>query len=307
MRASFLFLLVSTLGTSYATALGPVRRSVTALSAVELASFAPYTQFARAAYCGSDALKDWSCGEACDAVSDFEPTLVGGNGNDVQYFFVGYWPSEDAIVVGHEGTDPTQFESILTDIDVLQDNLDADLFPNVSSDVYVHGGFKDAHASTASEILTEVQSLIKSKGTSNLVFVGHSLGGALAELDGLFFALNIPSATIKVRTYGTPRVGNSAFAELIDSKVGTLRRTSSELTMSMAHLIPILPGRGLGYSHPEGEIHILKPGSAVACSGNDDATDSQCQIETVPNIFVGNIIDHLGPYESIYIGTIFCY
>ncbi|KAK0461200.1 Alpha/Beta hydrolase protein [Desarmillaria tabescens] len=302
MRTSLLFLLVSTLGTSYTAASGPVRRSVTALSATELASFAPFTQFARAAYCGSDALKDWSCGEACDAVSDFEPTLVGGNGNDVQYFFVGYWPSEDAIVVGHEGTDPTQFESVLTDIDALQDNLDADLFPGVSSDVYVHGGFRDAQAETASEILAEVQSLIASKGTSNLIFVGHSLGGALAELDGLFFALNIPSATIKVRTYGTPRVGNAAFAELIDSKTPDFKRINNK-----HDLIPILPGRGLGYSHPEGEIHILAPGSAVACPGNDDATDSQCQIETVPNIFAGNIIDHLGPYEGIYIGTIFCY
>ncbi len=42
-------------------------------------------------------------------------------------------------------------------------------------------------------------------------------------------------------------------------------------------------------------------------AGNDDATDSQCQIETVPNIFVGNILDHLGPYEGISIGTIFCF
>ncbi|KAK0504705.1 alpha beta-hydrolase [Armillaria luteobubalina] len=302
MRASFLFLLASTLSASYALPSEPVRRSVTVLSAAELASFAPYTQFARAAYCGSDVLQDWSCGEACDATSDFEPALVGGNGNDVQYFFVGYWPSQNSIVVGHEGTDPTQFESVLTDIDALQDNLDTTLFPGVSSDVYVHGGFKDAHASTASAILAEVKSLIKSKGTSNLVFVGHSLGGALAELDGLFFALNIPSASIKVRTYGTPRVGNSAFAELIDSKTPDFMRINNE-----RDLIPILPGRGLGYAHPEGEIHILQPGSAVACPGNDDATDSQCQIETVPNIFVGNILDHLGPYEGISIGTIFCY
>ncbi|KAG7446215.1 alpha/beta-hydrolase [Guyanagaster necrorhizus] len=302
MHASFLFLLVSTMGTSYATSSESVRRSVTALSAAELASFAPYTQFARAAYCGSDALKDWSCGEACDAVSDFEPTLVGGDGDDVQYFFVGYWPSEDAIVVGHEGTDPTQFESVLTDIDALQDNLDTDLFPGVSSDVYVHGGFRDAQASTASEILAEVQSLIESKGTDNLVVVGHSLGGALAELDGLFFALNIPSASINVVTYGTPRVGNLAFAELIDSETPNFKRINNK-----HDLIPILPGRGLGYVHPETEIHILEPGSAVACPGNDDATDSECQIETVPNILEGNIVDHLGPYEGIYIGTIFCY
>ncbi|KAG7441490.1 alpha/beta-hydrolase [Guyanagaster necrorhizus] len=302
MHVPFLSQLISTLGTIYPTSSGPVPPGVTPLSVVELASFAPYTQFARAAYCGSDALKNWSCGEACDAVSDFEPTLVGGNGDDVQYFFVGYWPSEDAIVVGHEGTDPTQFKSVLTDIEALHHTLDMNLFPGVSSDIYVHGGFRDAQASTAREILTEVQSLIESKGTSNLVVVGHSLGGALAELDGLFFALNIPSASIKVMTYGTPRVGNLAFAELIDSKVPNFKRINNK-----HDFIPILPGRDLGYAQPETEIHILEPGSAVACPGNDDVTDPECQIKTVPNIFEGKLLDHLGPYEGIYIGTIFCY
>ena len=50
--------------------------------------------------------------------------------------------------------------------------------------------------------------------------IGHSLGGALAELDALFLTLNLPS-TIQVRgvTYGTPRVGNAPFAQLLDSKV----------------------------------------------------------------------------------------
>ena len=71
-------------------------------------------------------------------------------------------------------------------------------------------------------------------------------------------------------------------------------------------LIPIVPGRFLGFQHPHGEIHIVSPGNAVSCSGDDDADDSQCTIKTVPNIFVGNILDHLGPYEGISIGTIFC-
>lgn len=45
---------------------------------------------------------------------------------------------------------------------------------------------------------------------------GHSLGGAIAEIDSLFFALNIPGVSIKTMTYGTPRVGNLEFAQLID-------------------------------------------------------------------------------------------
>jgi predicted lipase len=51
--------------------------------------------------------------------------------------------------------------------------------------------------------------------------VGHSLGGALAALDAVFLALNLPSGSeVRGVTYGTPRVGNAAFAELLDSIVG---------------------------------------------------------------------------------------
>ena len=42
----------------------------------------------------------------------------------------------------------------------------------------------------------------------------------MAELDALFLTLNLPSdSLIKAVTYGTPRVGNKIFAQLIDAKV----------------------------------------------------------------------------------------
>lgn len=43
---------------------GLARRSVTALSATELSSFTPFTQFARAAYCSTSRLSGWNCGGA---------------------------------------------------------------------------------------------------------------------------------------------------------------------------------------------------------------------------------------------------
>ena len=73
-----------------------------------------------------------------------------------------------------------------------------------------------------------------------------------------------------------------------------------------ADLVPIVPGRFPGFQHPHGEVHIVSPGNAVSCDTDDDATDSQCTIKTVPNIFEGNILNHLGPYEGISLGTIFC-
>ena len=53
-----------------------------------------------------------------------------------------------------------------------------------------------------------------------MIKIGHSLGGALAELECLYMTLNLPSDIhIQGVTYGTPRVGNSAYVTLFDSKV----------------------------------------------------------------------------------------
>ncbi|KDR75797.1 hypothetical protein GALMADRAFT_97687 [Galerina marginata CBS 339.88] len=287
--------------TAYASPVDLHGRSVTALSSADLAGLAPFTQFARAAYCPTNALKNWSCGDACKANSDFQPTLVGGDGNIIQIFFVGFSPSQNSIIVAHEGTDPTQLVSDLTDVDILMTSLDPKLFPGVSSSVQAHQGFVNEHSLTANTILNEVKRLMSVKNTKSVTIVGHSLGGALAELDSLFLTVNIPSASIKAVTFGTPRVGNPAFAQLIDAKVPNFGRINNELD-----IVPIVPGRFLGFAHPHGEVHILSPGNAVACSGDDDATDSQCTISSVPNVLVGNILNHLGPYQGIFIGTLFC-
>ena len=68
--------------------------------------------------------------------------------------------------------------------------------------------------------------------------------------------------------------------------------------------VPIVPGRSLGYSHVEGEIHI--DGSTWnSCSGND-STEAGCTIEEVSNILDSDAQDHKGPYQGVYIGSDFC-
>lgn len=62
-------------------------------------------------------------------------------------------------------------ESDLTDVDVPLAALNTTLFPGISSDVEVHSGFQDEHALTADVILAEVQSLMSSKATNNIVAV----------------------------------------------------------------------------------------------------------------------------------------
>ena len=117
----------------------------------------------------------------------------------------------------------------------------------------------------------------------------------------MFFALNLPGVHVKSVTYGTPRVGNAAWASLFDAKVPDFVRINNKKDP-----VPTLPYEFLGFHHPHGEIHIAGPGEAYSCPGDDDTADSQCTISQVPTPFQWNINDHTGPYEKINIGTEWC-
>ena len=69
--------------------------------------------------------------------------------------------------------------------------------------------------------------------------------------------------------------------------------------------IPIVPGRGLGYSHVDGEVHIEGSDRWNSCTGND-STESGCTIADVPNVILSNLLDHFGPYQGVFIGSPFC-
>ncbi|KAG8780779.1 hypothetical protein FRC12_022624, partial [Ceratobasidium sp. 428] len=270
---------------------------VTLLDAKTISSYSFYANFVAAAYCSGTA--DWSC-KACKKIPGFIPYANGGNGGTVPLWYVGWWPAGSSVVVAHEGTDPLQFESLLTDAKFLLSQLDPKLFPNVSSKVMVHTGFRDAHASSAPSILAAVKKIIAEKGATKVTVVGHSLGGAVAALETLYLKLNLPTMAIKGVTYGQPRVGNPDFANWIDATIDDFSRITS-----MDDPIPILPGRLLGYRHASGEKHIVAPGKWYACDGQDN-TNPDCSTGAVPNIFESNLIHHLGPYENVWLGTLVC-
>jgi hypothetical protein len=70
--------------------------------------------------------------------------------------------------------------------------------------------------------------------------------------------------------------------------------------------IPTLPPESWGFVHPGGEVHIVSTGDVVSCPGQDDDTDSQCTDLTVPSLLDSDVLKHLGPYNDILVGTIFC-
>ncbi|KAG9078999.1 hypothetical protein FS749_008935 [Ceratobasidium sp. UAMH 11750] len=216
----------------------PVERDsgVTPINAATISSYAPYASFAAATYCSGTA--NWSC-TACKRIPGFVPYATGGDGNGIPLWYVGWWPAGSTVIVAHEGTDPTQFLSLLTDANILIDPLDPVLFPGVPSTVKVHDGFRNAQANTAPAVLAAVKKIIAERGATKVTTTGHSLGGAIATLDAAFLKLNLPSTiSIKAVTYGQPRVGNQEFANWIDKIIPDFSRITHE-----HDVIPIVPGK----------------------------------------------------------------
>ncbi|TFK17672.1 lipase [Coprinopsis marcescibilis] len=265
------------------------------LSTAGISAFKPFTFYASTAYCQPEAILQWSCGANCDANPTFQPLAAGGDGADVQFWYVGIDPTLETIIVSHQGTDPSKIDPLLTNADIRLDELDAVFFPGIDDSVKVHNGFTEAHAETAVQIRDAVQNAINQSNLTSITLVGHSLGGALSLLDAVSLPLFFPTATFKTIVYGMPRVGNQAFAEHVNQNVNLDRINNKD------DVVPIIPGRFLGFSHPGGEKHIQDDDSWLVCVGND-SKDPRCATGDVRNILDGSIEDHGGPYDGVNIG-----
>ncbi|KAI0278658.1 lipase class 3 family protein [Russula brevipes] len=272
------------------------RQAITTLSLAQVESFKPYSLYAAAAYC--PLAQTWSCGASCAGNPTFQLYDSGGNGGSVQFWFVGWDPNLSSVIVAHQGTDPTKLMADLTDLDFPLKRLDPGLFPGLPPSIRAHEGFAKEHAKTAPTILAAVLTLLKQHSASSVVLTGHSLGATLALLDAVYLPLHLPAGTrVRMVGYGMLRVGNRAFADHVDA---TLRSNVTHVS-NRKDPYPILPGRSLGFAHPAGEVHIQDSGAWVACPGQDNPSRG-CTVGDVPNIVASNIIDHLGPYDGIFMG-----
>ena len=94
------------------------------------------------------------------------------------------------------------------------------------------------------------------------------------------------------------QVGNRAYADWVDENIPDFTHINN-----LSDIVPILPGRFLGFVHPGGEKHISgSPDNWVDCPGQDN-TSGDCIAGTVKNVFEGSVPNHLGPYDGLFIGA----
>lgn len=112
----------------------------------------------------------------------------------------------DTVYVTFRGT--SSFKDVLIDIDIRT--------IRIKDKIRVHEGFYNQFKSVEIEI---TKRLIKNLDAKNIIFCGHSLGGALAQLAAAYYGEILDFSNVICHTFGSPRVGNKYFVEWFSKHV----------------------------------------------------------------------------------------
>lgn len=158
-----------------------------------------------------------------------------------------------------------------------------------------HTGFQLAYNAVAKDVIATVKSEIAAHPGYKVTVIGHSLGGAVASIGALSLKAALPDTPLQLFTYGQPRVGNKAFKNLVETRVGIDNVFRSVHTNDgTATLIPTI----LGFSHFGTEYwQFQDPATAEntrKCVGSEDPTCSA----TVPPALPGDA-------HGVYYGQVF--
>lgn len=143
-------------------------------------------------------------------------------------------------IVAFRGTQPDALGDVLSDIDAIPRD-----WPGPG---WVHHGFW----ATLDTIRSQVDAWLAARTVTHLTITGHSLGAAMATLlAGL-------KENADLVTFGSPRVGNAAFA-------ASLAARSARRYVDCTDLVPTLPP-ALGYTHAGG-LHYIDATGRVCAPG----------------------------------------
>ncbi|KAL4243786.1 hypothetical protein ABKN59_010746 [Abortiporus biennis] len=250
--------------------------------------------FSRVAYCSPKSVLGLKCGAPCDVLKGMGMKVrrTLGDGGAIPHLVIATDLKTKTIFVAHQGTNPKSLHSIVNDIKIKQVSMNKARFPKAPGGALVHDGFQSTQGKTSKVVLAEVVNLIHG-GFQRVVVTGHSLGAAIALLDAVMLRMNLPSSVhVDSVVFGLPRVGNQAFANMVDSILPGFTRVSNQNDP-----VTVIPLIAMKYRHPSGEFHISSVGkdgkTAVmhACTGQEDKS-----CEDGFKALKLSVSDHIGPY-----------
>lgn len=129
-----------------------------------------------------------------------------------------------------------------------------------------------------------------------ILFVGHSLGGALAQIAALdFYARNGMDSRISVYSYGSPRIGDSDFARNMNSMPYSSRLYRINV---MGDPIPHLPLLQMGFEHSLQQYNVMKNGEIIKCENDGITGESSACLNDFRYLDIRKHIGYFGHFAG---------
>uniref|UniRef100_A0A6B2LE34 Fungal lipase-type domain-containing protein n=1 Tax=Arcella intermedia TaxID=1963864 RepID=A0A6B2LE34_9EUKA len=238
-----------------------------------------------ASYCGADSLKSWDC-FWCNTTAVGVTAILYNSTYDIAGF-VGIHYARSEIVVVFRGTVKTSFSNWIEDLNFVQTNPYPDL-----SDISVHEGFWLSYLSIESQLQRALKDTLSlCGGCKRTVYIGHSLGGALAALALMDtnYKHQLQQPLPVLYTFGQPRTGNLMWAQFMSTWTNTSTRV-----VHNRDIVPHLPPMAFGYHHVPVEVWMEDSSSYVVCnsSGEDPSCSDSVEIISIKDHLVYLGYDH---------------
>ena len=158
----------------------------------------------------------------------------------------------------------------------------------------MHQGFKDAYMYLSDQILPAFLALSQKYYYAKLLITGHSLGGAMATISVLDAMEMVGKPIDYFYTFGSPRVGNEAFADYLNQNLKLSKSSFLPATTFNARIthykdpVPHLLLSSFGFKHIDLEVYYEEDNNSyTVCQPGQDESCSDQHIVSL------NIEDHL--------------
>eukprot|EP00656_Telonema_subtile_P005763 TRINITY_DN12636_c0_g1_i2.p1 TRINITY_DN12636_c0_g1~~TRINITY_DN12636_c0_g1_i2.p1 ORF type:complete len:490 (-),score=110.59 TRINITY_DN12636_c0_g1_i2:114-1583(-) len=172
--------------------------------------------------------------------------------------------------VGDRGCAFRALKTVLTDLDIRKVDLSWPNPDGTKVDLgYVHKGFYTAVTNFLKPMLDQALSYINHTDTAAPIVnvVGHSLGGALANIFASVLTVAAPHAQIYLTTFGSPRVGSALWVKNLEANpnMHILRVVNGDDVVS---LVPTSVGLGDSVMHAGPQLSVGWTNVSAQCQGS---------------------------------------
>ena len=253
-----------------------------------------------AAYCPSSVLANWTCARCASFAGDLDVHSIVYDATWDLFAYAGFSHTLRAPVLAFRGTDSRSIYNWAENMRYWRTDLPLPV-PGAAG-AMVHTGFYVSwNASALAPNLTAAAlSLAAAHPAAPLYITGHSLGAALATVAAVDIAAKLPrSVRVRLVTFGSPRVGNAAFAAFV--------RQATDASTRVTHnrdIVPSVPPTWVGFHHAATEAwQVDVDGAGVVGLCDASGEDPRCHDSVCTLGLCTSVADHLMYLEAPMMST----